>query len=88
MKEEDKFNVDIDIYSLCKEIEGSKSECCLYFRGYKKEVSIGYSGHDNNFVKCFITMLNKHPEMYDVLCAALDFYENESEFVLGEESKN
>jgi len=76
MKEEDKLNLDIDMFSVANGI--GDDESIFYLRGYGKEFTYGYSGDQNKTASGLLTMMLENEEVYDILSTAIGVFERET----------
>lgn len=78
MKEEDKINLDIEIYNLVNSIEDVEEEACFYFRKKGKGLQVGFSGADEDLINSFLTCIKNYPETYDIISTAILLFEEEN----------
>jgi len=78
MKEDEKYNTDIEVYNLVNDIKNIDDESCFYFRMKGNSVSIGYTGLDHTLITGFITCMEQYKELYDIINSSVLIYEEEN----------
>lgn len=78
MNENDKTNLDIDVYSLTNSLVESEDESVFYIRVAKDGVHVGYSGLDSHLISGLITCMNNYKETYDIISTALELFESDA----------